>query len=136
MFVLMLLLGSPMTARLPEDLGRGDRFWYWRGISGQRYIHSIYGADSCPPLPGAVYVAVRRVGNSREAVAVGRFPSFLDVFSSAVTGLAGDEIHVHLLARNEADAKVVLADLEGALEEVSASQPGFHEEAQPARLAA
>lgn len=136
MFVLMLLHGSPMTARLPEDFGHGDRFWYWRGISGRRYIHSIYAADSCPPLPGAVYVAVRRVDNSREVLAVGRFPCFLDAFSSAAAGLAADEIHVHLLARNEADAKAVLADLERALEEVPARPPGFPEEAQPVRLAA
>ncbi|MGQ0484661.1 MAG: hypothetical protein ACT4SY_04835 [Hyphomicrobiales bacterium] len=125
-----------MTAKLPEDFGRGDRFWYWRGASGRRYIHSIYEARSCPPLPGAVYVAVRRVGNAREALAVGRFPSFLDAFAPSTAGPAPDEIHVHLLARNEADAKAVLADLELALDEVSASQPGLHEEAQPARLAA
>ena len=125
-----------MTAKLPEDFGRGDRFWYWRGTSGQRYIHSIYEAHSCPPLPGAVYVAVRRVGNDREALAVGRFPSFLDAFSTTAAGLAADEIHVHLLARNEAGAKAVLADLEGALEEVPASLPGLHEAPQPVRLAA
>lgn len=132
----MFLLGSPMTAKLPEDLGRGDRFWYWRGASGRRYIHSIYAADSCPPLPGAVYVAVRRVGNSREGLAAGRFPCFLEAFSSAASGLEADEIHVHLLARNEADAKAVLADLEGALEEIPVVSSGFHEEAQPVRLAA
>jgi hypothetical protein len=136
MFVPMFLLGSPMTAKLPEDFGRGDRFWYWRGMSGRRYIHSIYAADSCPPLPGAVYVAVRRTGSSRDVLGVGRFPSFLDAFSSAASGLAADEIHVHLLASNEADAKAVLADLEGALEEVPASLPGFHEESQSVRLAA
>ena len=125
-----------MTAKLPEDFGGGDRFWYWRGISGRRYIHSIYAADSCPPLPGAVYVAVRRMGNGREALAVGRFPSFLDAFSSTAAGLAADEIHVHLLARNETDAKAVLTDLAGALEEVPASLSGFHEEPRPVRLAA
>jgi len=136
MFVPMLLIGSPMTVKLPEDFGCGDRFWYWRGASGRRYIHSIYAADSCPPLPGAVYVAVRRVGNAREVLSVGRFPSFLDAFSSAAGQSAANEIHVHLLARNEADAKAVLADLEGALEEVQASLPDFHEESQSVRLAA
>jgi hypothetical protein len=76
------------------------------------------------------------VGNDREALAVGRFASFLDAFSATAAGLAADEIHVHLLARDEAGAKAVLADLEGALEEVPASLPGFHEEVQPVRLAA
>lgn len=125
-----------MTAKLPEDFGRGDRFWYWRGRSGQRYIHSIYAAQSCPPLPGAVYVAVRRSGNAREALAVGRFASFLEAFSATAGRPDADEIHVHLLARDEAGARAVLADLEGALAEIPAISSGSHEEAQPVRLAA
>jgi hypothetical protein len=59
-FVLMMQ-GFPISAKLPEDLGFGERFWYWRGISGQSYIHSIYSREACPPLPGAVFVAVRQV---------------------------------------------------------------------------
>ena len=48
-----MLNGFPISAKLPDDLGIGERFWYWRGASGQTYIHSIYPAGSCPPLPGA-----------------------------------------------------------------------------------
>ena len=118
----MLIQGFPLSAKLPQDLGLGERFWYWRGASGRRYIHSIYAADACPPLPGAVYVAVCRNGGECRAVAVGRLSSFWDgsLAGLAGAGLAGvdaDEIHVHLLARNADEAEAVLDDLHAALEE-------------------
>ena len=112
----MLIQGSPLSTKLPEDLGLGERFWYWRGASGRRYIHSIYGAGACPPLPGAVFVAVSRQGGERRAIAAGRLSSFWDgsLAGLAGAGLAGveaDEIHVHLLARNSEAADAVLDDL-------------------------
>lgn len=93
-----------------------DRFWYWHGASGKRYIHSVYKATSCPPLPGAVFVAVRRTGDLREAVAVGRFSRIWDV-AAGITGgldlqaLDADELHVHLLAREDEAAEAVADDL-------------------------
>ena len=112
--------GHPITAKLPEDLGIGERFWYWHGASGQSYIHSIYAADGCPPLPGAVFVAVRRREGLREPVAVGRFSGRWDgsafgLAGNEVRGLAVDELHVHLLARGDAAAASVFEDLQRAL---------------------
>jgi hypothetical protein len=135
----MLIHGSPLSAKLPEDLGLGERFWYWRGASGRRYIHSIYAADACPPLPGAVYVAVRREGSERQALAVGRFSSFWDgslagLAGAGLAGIEADEIHVHLLARNADAAEAVLGDLTAALDTRApepAASGGF---AEPASL--
>ena len=120
----MLIHGFPITAKFPKELGLGERFWYWRGASGRNYIHSIYAADACPPLPGAVYVAVRRLNGERRAVAIGRFPNFwdgsLDGFVNiTITGLDADEIHVHLLARNDQAAETVCQDLDHALQELA-----------------
>lgn len=117
-----------MSARLPEDLGFGERFWYWRGMSGRSYIHSIYSRETCPPLPGAVFIAVRRCGAERKAVAVGRFPTAIegrsfDIAAHAPEALQGDEIHVHLLARDGEAASGVLSDLQRALNEAAAG-PG------------
>jgi hypothetical protein len=129
----MSLHGYAPAARLFES-SAADRFWYWQGASGRSYIHSIYNCDTCPPLPGAVYVAVRRHGNMRFAVGTGRFPNVWERGRrSAASLLAGtpgaDEIHVHLLARNEEAAEAVCQDLEAALR----SQPrGASESAQPA----
>ncbi len=73
--------------------------------------------DACPPLPGAIYVAVRRIGNLRTVTAMGRFSPFWDGTSSELAGVDADEIHVHLLARDNAAANAVLNDLQAAFVE-------------------
>ena len=136
-YVPMMIQGYPIAAKLPEDLHAGDRFWYWRGDSGRNYIHSIYPADACPPLPGAVFVAVRHDGGTRQAMAVGRFPNSWDgAMTSAIAVLEADEIHVHLLARNHAAAEAVYDDLMQAMPGVPDCHRAFHAVAQPALCAA
>ncbi len=118
----MQLNGFPVSAKLPDDLGLGKRFWYWRGASGRSYIHSIYPVDDCPPSPGAVYVAVRNDNGLREVLAVGRFCQLLGRQSAGPSRPAGlfptgtDEIHVHLLARDSRAADAVLDDLVAAID--------------------
>jgi len=121
MFVLMMH-GQPLSVILPEDSGLSERFWYWRGASGQRYIHSIYRPDLCPQVPGAVFVVVKSVGGSRRAVSVGRLSDKgVPTAPSSRGGERGDEeIHVHLLARDDDGAERVLCDLMAAM---SAPQP-------------
>ncbi len=124
-----MLNGHPISAKLPEDLGFGERFWYWRGHSGQSYIHSIYSRESCPPLPGAVYVAVRNARGHRQPIRVGRFPvaiegSRLDLPALLPWLEAGDELHVHLLARDSETADRVQRDLDWALYERSVATEG------------
>src|SRR5438128_2079343 len=115
----MNIIGSPIsttaTAELPDLL---ERFWYWRGASGQNYIHSVYSPENCPPLPGAIYVGVKRSGGMRIAVSVGRFAPF---WGKALPHAAADdfhgcdEIHVHLLSRSPEAAESVRRDLLTAL---------------------
>jgi hypothetical protein len=117
----MMISGAPLTVDIPSDPAFKDRFWYWRGVSGKKYIHSVYELDDCPPLPGAIYVAVRRQGNLRTVMALGRFMPFWD---NVVTGRSLDqlyasgvnEIHVHLLAKSSDQSEAILADLEDAIE--------------------
>lgn len=132
-----MLHGHPLTATLPEDLGFGERFWYWRGASGQSYIHSIYTVDACPPLPGAVFLLVRLTGGRRVPTGIGQFLDTRDT-QPGKTGLSftdvseADEIHVHLLARNGEAALSVMRDLERAM--LSSDEPvqsaGFAEPVQ------
>jgi len=114
MFVLMMQ-GYSLSATLPEDSGLGERFWYWRGASGQSYIHSIYAPDLCPPVAGAVFVVVRKVGGIRTALSIGRFGAD-GLQSTAISAAAGDEVHVHLLARDGEPAERVLRDLAATLD--------------------
>lgn len=112
-----MMQGYPLSATLPEDSGLGERFWYWRGASGQSYIHSIYSPDHCPPVAGAVFVVVRKVGGTRSAVAVGRFDAEGLGPQAICACSVGDEIHVHLLASDSDSAGKVRVDLEAALED-------------------
>jgi hypothetical protein len=117
----MMISGAPLTVDIPSDPAFKDRFWYWRGASGKKYIHSVYAVDDCPPLPGAIYLAVRRQGNLRTVMALGRFMPFWD---NVVTGRSlnrlcasgVNEIHVHLLAKSPDQCEAIVTDLEGALE--------------------
>lgn len=111
-----MISGAPLAVDIPSDPAFKDRFWYWRGVSGKKYIHSVYAVEDCPPLPGAIYVAVRRQGNLRTVMALGRFMPFWD---NVVTGRSLDklhaagvnEIHVHLLAKSPDQCESILADL-------------------------
>ena len=129
MSVLMQIFGHPISKTASADLPElSERFWFWRGASGQNYIHSVYVPDDCPPLPGAVYVGVKRSGAMRIAVAVGRFGPLWDHAKPAALAESFngcDEVHVHLLARNPGAAEAVRADLVAAMVEDAPS--GFSE---------
>ncbi len=130
-----------MTSTLLRDTGDDGRFWYWRGASGRRYIHSVYPSDACPPLPGAIYVAVRRVGSLRTAVGAGRFSVFWDLASKdpvaeALAGLGANEVHVHLLATSEEMARSIFADIELALSDADRASPHCDGVSLPMTLAA
>ena len=131
-----MLHGHPITAKLPEDLGIGERFWYWHGASGQSYINSIYPAERCPPLPGAVFIAVRHQDGLRMPFLVGRFAQSWDGHVPALSGGVAsmvDELHVHLLAQGDSAAQLVLEDLQEALATSCVTVAGFSE-AQPGEL--
>ena len=117
--------------------GFRDRFWYWSGKSGTRYIHSIYSPDACPPLPGAIYVTVQKLANGkRVAVEVGRFCEDWGYVQGLIddhrVGFCDiDEIHVHLLAKSDDNADEVVKDIAGAI----GPHPvftGFHQDISPA----
>ena len=129
MFVPMLIHGTPIAADLPSDPSFKDRFWYWTGASGRKYIHSVYALEDCPPLPGAIYVGVRREGPLRIVMGIGRFTPFWDgpLGSRDLAALRNkgvDEIHVHLLAKSPEVAEAILEDL---LQAYDHEEPGFSE---------
>lgn len=127
----MLIHGTPIVADLPSDPTFKDRFWYWTGASGRKYIHSVYGLEDCPPLPGAIYVGVQREGPLRIVMGIGRFTPFWDgSFGSQnlafLRAKGVDEIHVHLLAKSPEVANAILEDLLQAYEN---DDTGFNEPA-------
>ena len=127
----MMISGTSLMIDIPSDPSFKDRFWYWRGASGRKYIHSVYGLDECPPLPGAIYVAVRRQGDLRTVMGLGRF---LPLWEGVLSGRSLDrlrasgvnEIHVHLMAKSPEECEDILNDLGASLRE--AAHCGFAED--------
>ena len=105
------LAGTPMS----------DRFCFWRGRSGRRYVFSVYDTRSRDGMSASEYrdaiviEAERRADGGRSVVRIG--------FTGALAGLmttswscqgstkAAVERHVHLLAGSAAERRALLSDL-------------------------
>jgi hypothetical protein len=95
----------------------GGRFMFWSGASGKRYVHSIYTLTDCPELPAANFVLTRcDAGGRRAVLAIGRVTSTSPSLNLAEirqrgAQLGASEVHVHLLAQNGNEMKLVEFDL-------------------------
>jgi hypothetical protein len=107
--------GSSLAAL--EGMPISSRFCSWVGLSGRRYVFSVYPASECPAFRDAVLLAV--VGDmtgQRRAVSVretGPFPE--PVVEKAQRELRafgpGLEFHLHLLATSPVGRAATVADL-------------------------
>jgi hypothetical protein len=94
-----------------------NRFHFWTGASGKRYVHTVYELLECPALPAANYVLVRREpGARRQILSIGRVSNSAPSLNLAEirqrgAELGADEVHVHLLAESAKLAKLVEFDL-------------------------
>lgn len=112
----MIILQQPSPARVNDVPDFGDRFWYWYGASGRRYIHSVYPAQACPALPGVVYISVQRCEDDMfEPLAVD-VSNTIDCLNGEFAGHArADEIHVHMLAKSNRHTQHIHDDLQAGL---------------------
>jgi hypothetical protein len=120
MFVLMVAGPQLLSERPPESprlAGLGDRFHYFRGVSGARYLFSIVASHELADFASAVVmVAHRRLDDSLAVASVAR----LDADGRPVGAVGGPSrvlpgcvVLVHLLAESEAARRTVVADLAG-----------------------
>lgn len=94
-----------------------SRFFAWAGLSGRRYVFSVYPAPTCPAYCDAVMLAALRDGSGRRRVVsvrdTGAFPE--SVVARAVHELrefgSGLELHLHLLACSPEEREATIADL-------------------------
>ena len=95
---------APLKAASEADFGG---FTSWRGLSGRRYVVSVYHPASVPDYGDAVLIAVgRNRQGGRRILAVGTgSPEPLAALPGCV------EIHAHLLARDAGEKAQLLADL-------------------------
>jgi hypothetical protein len=106
--------GSALAALAGMPLA--SRFCSWTGLSGHRYVFSVYPASSCPAFCHAVLLAVVRESSRRRVICVrdtGAFPE--PVVARAQRELRafglGLEFHLHLLPSSRADRAATVADL-------------------------
>lgn len=108
---------NPEHIVLSDAIERNDRFHFWSGASGQRYVHTVYNLLDCPEIPAANFLLVHRDASGRRTVlAIGHLKH-----SSASLNLAelrhrgarlgANEVHVHLLAASAQDRRIVELDL-------------------------
>jgi hypothetical protein len=94
-----------------------SRFFSWAGLSGRRYVFSVYPASACPAYCDAVMLAAVRDGSGRRRVVsvhdTGAFPE--PVVAQAERALraygSGLEFHLHLLASSPEEREATVADL-------------------------
>ena len=110
-------LPGDKPARVYSEIGCPQSFHYWRGASGNRYLHMVYSLIGCPAPPKANYVLVRRQDDGRRvALALGQTKD--DAVSLNLAHLrregarrGANEVHVHLLADTPEARDAVEADL-------------------------
>jgi hypothetical protein len=107
--------GSSLAAL--EGMPISSRFCSWVGLSGRRYVFSVYPASECPAFRDAVLLAaIRDMTGQRRVVSVretGAFPE--PVVEKAQRELRafgpGLEFHLHLLATSPLERAATVADL-------------------------
>lgn len=108
----MKIYPQPSPASINVDPAFEDRFWYWYGVSDQRYIHSVYPAKACPVLPRAVYLSVRRLPNDQFIPLSIEVADAVGLLTDSYVACDGaDEVHVHLLADGDREARAICDDL-------------------------
>lgn len=109
--------GTGTAGAAGADRQLTERFHFWAGASGKRYIHTVYRLTDCPPISAGNYVLVRRAEDgSRVLLGVGRAeqaaPSLnLADIRQKGASLGANEVHIHLLAENAKQMKLVEFDL-------------------------
>ena len=97
-----------------------ERFHFWSGASGQRYVHTVYNLLDCPALPAGNYILVdASLTGKRTVLSIGRVThqaASLNLAEIRRRGaeLGANEVHVHLLACSVKQSKLIEFDLKTA----------------------
>ena len=106
---------EPVDLGLPQDLPA--RLHFWGGASGTRYVHAVYSLIECPPLPRVLYLLVHRDSHGKREIlhiasAENDAPTLnLARIRQRGAQLGANEVHVHFLAEDEAQRRLVTCDL-------------------------
>ncbi len=113
------LTNEPAALHDAPDLA--DRFHFWTGASGRRYVHTVYSLVECPALPSGNYILVKRDDDgTRDVLAIGSVTheaTSLNLAEIRRRGaeLGANEVHIHLLASTTKLSKLVEFDLKSCI---------------------
>jgi hypothetical protein len=93
-----------------------QHFHYWLGASGKPYLHTVFNIENIPQYTDAVILAVRQDSLNRTPLLLartGKIPNILFSGAAFAGALArgANELHVHLMGKDERELKNTEADL-------------------------
>ena len=103
------------------------QFYYWLGASGERYLHTVFPIDADFTAIGANFIVVRRDPDG------GRIPLYIgrmgDITKQEIEDMGwmsdANELHIHLMATNNAAADKIATDLDTRHFAEADAQPGL-----------
>lgn len=121
------------AAQLEIGAEPAQRFQFWTGASGKRYVHTIYSLIECPALPAGNYILVKRNEyGRRQVLTIGRTTheaaslNLADIRQRGAT-LGANEVHVHLLAETAKQMQMIEFDLKtGQMSGAMPAPVGLH----------
>ncbi len=105
---------SDQPPEVPQRVGLGDRFHYFRGVSGRRYLFSAVARADLGDFRAAVVIVARPAANGRLAA---HWIAMLDAFgrpagTRVLPNLGANEVVlVHLLSDTDRSRRDLVADL-------------------------
>ncbi len=112
---------APIPANEPALVCREEQltqpFHYWRGVSGKRYLHTVFALIGCPVMAKANYILVRcDEDGTRRPLDIGQTVSDAESLNLAhlrrrAALLGANEVHVHFLSVTARQRSAVEADL-------------------------
>jgi hypothetical protein len=107
--------GSSLAAL--DGMPISSRFCSWIGLSGQRYVFSVYSSVECPAFRDAILLAaVRDMTGQRRIVSVRETGSFPEPVVAEIQRELrafgpGLEFHLHLRATSPTERAAIVGDL-------------------------
>ena len=107
--------GSSLAAL--DGMPISSRFCSWIGLSGQRYVFSVYSSAECPAFRDAILLAaVRDMTGQRRIVSVRETGSFPEPVVAEIQRELrafgpGLEFHLHLRATSPKERAAIVGDL-------------------------
>jgi len=111
------LLTKTTPSKSEKPTGK-ERFQFWTGASGARYVHTVYSLVTCPTLPASNFMLIKRDADGEpDVLSIGQLTNSATSLNLAEVRrrgaeLGATEVHIHLLADGAKQAMSIQQDLQ------------------------